>query len=69
MCPKCGSLHLKIKQTTGIERILILWTRERRYKCSDCFHSFRAKDRRSIVREPLKTPSAPHNTESEHLQE
>jgi transposase-like protein len=54
MCPKCGSLHLKIKQIAGIERILSLWTGERRYKCGDCFHSFRAKDRRSAVRDPLK---------------
>jgi hypothetical protein len=58
MCPKCGSAHLKIKQLKGVERLLLLWTGKRKYKCQNCFHLFRATDRRRLPREnPVVTPS------------
>jgi hypothetical protein len=59
MCPKCGSIHLKIKQLKGMERILLLWTGKRKYRCTNCFHIFRANDRRKVGREvPRGNPSA-----------
>ena len=58
MCPGCGSTHLKIKQAKGFERIVILWTKKRKYLCKDCYHSFRATDRRVALR-PSSADAAP----------
>jgi len=58
MCPKCGSAHLKIKQVKGFERILLLWTGKRKYRCKNCFFSFRQTDRRALPRENI-APAPP----------
>jgi len=58
MCPKCGSTHVKIKQARGIERIRVLWTGKRKYRCHNCFNIFRAQDRRrSYPADGSKTPA------------
>jgi hypothetical protein len=45
---------LKIKQAKGVERILMFWTGKRKYRCHNCFHLFRAQDRRRSYREEPK---------------
>ena len=55
-CPKCQSHELMIRDNTGIERIKILWSGLREYRCAACDEVFRALDRRKKPRE---------NTESE----
>jgi hypothetical protein len=50
MCPECSSTFLKIRKRTGFERIMIYLTGKRKYWCEDCFHMFRAADRRRFVR-------------------
>jgi hypothetical protein len=57
MCPKCGSIHVKVKQAKGIERILKFWTGKRKYRCHDCFHLFRAADRRRSYATEPKSPT------------
>lgn len=47
----CRSEELMIRQKTGIERLLILWTGMRLYLCRECMHKFRAPDRRRFPRE------------------
>jgi len=46
MCPRCSSTVLKIKKRAGLERIIAFLTGERKYRCRDCEHVFRAVDRR-----------------------
>jgi hypothetical protein len=50
-CPKCRSNRLKIKQLSGMERIVAFFTKERSYRCRDCNHGFRAADRRRFSRD------------------
>jgi len=50
MCPECRSIELKIKQSAGLERILVLFTGKRKFLCLDCGVDFRAPDRRSVSR-------------------
>jgi len=51
-CPKCRSADLKIRRATGFERIVLLFTSNRKYRCQDCGSKFRAPDRRSVSRNP-----------------
>jgi hypothetical protein len=50
-CPRCRSELLKMTKASGFERLRVLFTGERRYRCTKCEHCFRAPDRRSIARE------------------
>jgi DNA-directed RNA polymerase subunit RPC12/RpoP len=50
MCPRCRSHRLKIKQSSGIERLLIFLSGMRTYRCRDCNHSFHMPDRRRFLR-------------------
>lgn len=54
MCPKCGSDHLRIRNDEGLERMMIFFTGERKYRCCDCDWVFRAPDRR---RNPRPAPN------------
>jgi hypothetical protein len=45
-CPKCRSTELLIRQAKGLERLRIFFTGLRTFKCPDCYHDFRASDRR-----------------------
>ena len=49
-CPKCKSNNLRIKHAIGFERVMILLSGTRRYRCRECHHSFRAPDRRAVAR-------------------
>jgi hypothetical protein len=51
ICPNCRSSKFKIKNAAGIERILVLFTNLRKYRCCDCGYGFRAPDRRSVSRQ------------------
>jgi hypothetical protein len=51
MCPKCRSTSLKINPVKGLERLLVILTDKRHYRCRDCGCPFRAKDRRKHPRE------------------
>ena len=51
MCIRCRSARLKIKRVTGIERMMVLLTGMRKYRCADCGCGFRAPDRRLVPRE------------------
>jgi hypothetical protein len=50
MCPICHSTILKIKKRVGLERVASFLTGQRKYLCRDCWHVFRAVDRRRIAR-------------------
>lgn len=50
-CPKCRSNELMIRQNAGFERIRILITGLREYRCRDCDTRFRAPDRRKARRD------------------
>jgi hypothetical protein len=50
MCPICRSTYLKIKKRVGLERIASFLTGQRKYRCCECKHIFRAIDRRRISR-------------------
>src|ERR1019366_893696 len=45
-CLKCGSERTVICSRSGLEWLLVLVTRLRKYRCLDCGRSFRAADRR-----------------------
>ena len=49
-CPKCGSRFLMIKMSAGLEKLLILLTGLRQYRCQDCDQTFRGQDRRTARR-------------------
>ena len=49
-CPKCQSRELMIRDKTGLERIKVLWSGLREYRCRACDEIFRAPDRRSTPR-------------------
>ena len=51
MCPACQSDFLMIKKLEGFERLVVLLTEKRKYKCRDCDTNFRAPDRRRVPRE------------------
>ena len=53
MCPHCRSDRLRIRQLTGLERLMVFFTRMRKYRCRDCHLSFRLADRRSTSRSKL----------------
>jgi hypothetical protein len=50
MCPICHSTLLKIKKRVGLERIASFLTGQRKYRCCECAHIFRAVDRRRRAR-------------------
>jgi hypothetical protein len=62
MCPICRSTYLKIKKRVGLERIAAFLTGQRKYRCCECKHMFRAVDRRRMPRmdeaNPLAVPQA-----------
>ena len=62
MCPNCHSTVLKIKKRVGLERIASFLTGQRKYRCRECRHVFRAVDRRQMTRmdeaAPLAVPLA-----------
>ena len=49
-CPKCRSEYLVIRQRTGWERIVLHFTKKRKYHCVQCGEKFRAPDRRRFPR-------------------
>jgi len=51
MCPRCRSTLLLIKDKRGIERLLILLTGKRHFRCRLCDLIYRARDRRRTLRE------------------
>jgi DNA-directed RNA polymerase subunit RPC12/RpoP len=53
-CPKCSSNFLMIKRNAGLERLLVMVTGLREYRCQDCDQRFRAPDRRSRSRVSMK---------------
>ena len=50
-CKMCGSDRLNLRQRTGFEKIMLLFTSKRKYQCLICKHTFRALDRRRVSRE------------------
>jgi len=50
-CKMCGSDRLSIRQRNGLERIALLFTNKRKYRCLICKHTFRAIDRRAQPRD------------------
>lgn len=66
-CPRCeDSDHLMIRNNTGIERIMVFFTKLRKYRCLDCDNVFRMPDRRMRPREQRQTaPSLSHAHERE----
>src|SRR5579863_10379129 len=51
VCRHCCCDHLWIKQAAGFERLLIFFTRRRKYLCQRCGKVFRAPDRRRSNRD------------------
>jgi hypothetical protein len=49
-CPNCRSENLLIKGINGPERLMILLTGKRKYRCKDCGLGFRMPDRRRSAR-------------------
>jgi hypothetical protein len=49
-CPKCSNDHLLVRRRNGWERVMMLFTVQRKYMCMSCTHSFRAPDRRRVRR-------------------
>jgi transposase-like protein len=43
-CPKCCSDNLDMKKSRGLERILILLSGKRKFRCHHCNNGFRAID-------------------------
>lgn len=58
-CPRCGSKFLMIKMDDGFERLMILLTGLRQYRCQDCDQPFRGPDRRKASR-PAAKQAVPH---------
>jgi DNA-directed RNA polymerase subunit RPC12/RpoP len=57
-CPKCGSNFLMIKMAAGLERLLVMVTGLREYRCQECDQKFRALDRRNTARAGAKVPAS-----------
>jgi hypothetical protein len=49
-CSKCGSNRFKVRDSKGLERLMIWLTKRRRYRCLECENTFRAADRRQSPR-------------------
>jgi transposase-like protein len=62
MCPRCRSNRLKIKQPSGLERLLMFLSGKRKYRCRDCDHSFRMPDRRRFPRAEAPTTDGANST-------
>ena len=58
-CPRCNSKFLMIKTAAGLEKLLILLTGLRQYRCQDCDQTFRGQDRRQSGR-PAAKPAVAH---------
>ena len=43
-CPRCDSSDLFLKQSRGLERIIVFLTSKRRYRCAACGQHFRGPD-------------------------
>jgi DNA-directed RNA polymerase subunit RPC12/RpoP len=41
-CPNCSSTELMVGRREGMERLMVLLTGKRRYRCTRCERSFRA---------------------------
>jgi hypothetical protein len=52
-CPACGSNKLKLREATGLERLILLFISKRKYRCRECNIAFRAPDRRRTRREKV----------------
>jgi hypothetical protein len=39
-----------IRQMVGFELLMVYFTGKRKYRCCNCFHSFRMRDRRRFPR-------------------
>jgi hypothetical protein len=50
MCPRCRSNNLWIKELNLWELVLSATSGERTYLCRQCEHSFRAPDKRRVMR-------------------
>jgi DNA-directed RNA polymerase subunit RPC12/RpoP len=57
-CPKCGSNFLMIRMDEGLERLMVLLTGLREYRCQECDQKFRAQDRRKDARTAARTPAS-----------
>ena len=53
-CPKCGSNFLMIRMAAGLERLLVMVTGLREYRCQECDQKFRGPDRRKGARAAAK---------------
>ncbi len=58
-CPRCRSKLLMIRHKTGFERVRVLFTGLREYRCRDCDKRFRAPDRRAVDREKAARGASP----------
>jgi hypothetical protein len=52
-CPVCGSSKLKLREATGLERLILLFISKRKYRCRECNLAFRAPDRRRTPRDKV----------------
>jgi hypothetical protein len=52
-CPACGSNKLRLREATGLERLILLFISKRKYRCRECNIAFRAPDRRRMRREKV----------------
>jgi transposase-like protein len=43
-CPRCSSDNLDMKKSRGVERIMILLSGKRKFRCDHCSYGFRAID-------------------------
>lgn len=55
ICPKCASCDLMIRQDEGREHIMVWLTGKRKYYCTICEYSFRARE----LRRPLPVKTGP----------
>jgi hypothetical protein len=68
-CPQCRSEYLVIRQKTGLEWLILQFTKLRKYHCVQCGHSFRAPDRRKTPRPEGKVLVVrPEHFRPEHFQ-
>jgi hypothetical protein len=56
-----------IRQITGWERLMVFFTGLRLYRCRDCWHGFRAPDRRRFPREKKSEKEAMVGVSPGHL--